>query len=47
LAGTACNSRHFEEDARERVRKFQGTDAYKRSRRERKEVEMLFAYVTW
>jgi len=37
--------RHFDEDARDRARAFQGTDAYERSRRERKKVEMLFAHL--
>jgi transposase len=38
-------SRHVQEDARDRARALQGTDAYERSRRERKKVEMLFAHL--
>ena len=38
-------SRHTDEDAREQVRALARTEAYARSRRERKKVEMLFAHL--
>ena len=42
---TRVLSRHTNEDAREQVRALARTEAYARSRRERKKVEMLFAHL--
>jgi transposase len=37
--------RNFDEETRDQVRALHGTDAYERSQRERKKVEMLFAHL--